>query len=311
MKNVRRKMVLAAIMIIFTIVALGTSTYAWFTLNNTANVDQIEMTVSAGAGIELSLTGKDSGYSWKSELTFNDIKSKIDFAKFDAVTSADGKTMTYRNNSTAATTDYIEFDLWFKVDNITFAENETGGIFLYDYNNPGGTYVESKGISWKPDVEFTYENGDVRNPSPSTESKTYYAEDAIRLSFTYGESESLTSTVFDLSQESSKPSRGYGYQYGAIDYYNKKTGESISVTGTGPEVVYKDQLTKIDGNDKVESTSNTKSLVCNLTTEDGFLVGKTTIRIWLEGWDADCFNAIYSDKITAQLKFKFGKYNKN
>lgn len=307
MKNVRRKMVLAAIMIIFTIVALGTSTYAWFTLNNTAKVEQIEMTVSAGAGIELSLTGKDPGYNWKSELTFSDIKnmSTFKFEKFDAVTTEDGKAMTYRNNSTAATTDYIEFDLWFKVDNISFAENETGGIFLYDYNNPGGTYIESDGKSWTPDVEFTYDDGDVR--SPSTSAKTYYAKDAIRLSFAYDES----SKVFDLSQDSTNPSRGYGYQYGAIDYYNKKTGESISAATTGPEVVYKNQLTRIDGNDNVESTSDTKSLVCNLTAEAGSLVGKTTIRIWLEGWDADCFNAIYSDKITAQLKFKFGKYNNN
>ncbi len=310
MRNVRKKMLLVIIMVLFTIVALGTSTYAWFTLNNVAKVDQIEMTVSAGAGIELSLTGKDSGYQWKSKLTFDQIKDNIDFKQFDAVTSSDGKTMSYREGGTANNADYIEFDLWFKVDNITLKENEKGGIFLYDYSNPGGTYVESTGISWTPDVEFTYDTGDVR--SPSTSEQKYYAKDAIRLSFTYGESKSQTSTIFDLSQESTNSSRGYGYTNGgAIDYYNKKTNSNIAASGTGPKVVYQDELTEIDGNDN--TTSNIKSLVSNLEKDEegGFLVGKTTIRIWLEGWDADCFNAIYSDKITAQLKFKFGKYKNN
>lgn len=310
MKNVRRKMLLAIIMIIFTIVALGTSTYAWFTLSNIAKVDNIEMTVSAGAGIELSLTGKDPGYNWKSKLTFDQIKENIDFKQFDAVTSSDGKTMTYREGDSALNTNYIEFDLWFKVENITLRKDEKAGIFLYDYSNPGGTYVESTGISWTPDVEFTYDTDDVR--SPSTSEQKYYAKDAIRLSFTYGESESQTSTIFDLSQESTNSSRGYGYTNGgAIDYYNKKTNSNIAASGTGPKVVYQDELTEIDGNDN--TTSNIKSLVSNLEKdEEGeFLVGKTTIRIWLEGWDADCFNAIYSDKITAQLKFKFGKYKNN
>jgi hypothetical protein len=38
-----------------------------------------------------------------------------------------------------------------------------------------------------------------------------------------------------------------------------------------------------------------------------YYVGKVTMNIWLEGWDADCFDAILDDVIRIQLKFRAGK----
>ena len=45
------------------------------------------------------------------------------------------------------------------------------------------------------------------------------------------------------------------------------------------------------------------------TDEDDrtYYEGKVTIRIWLEGWDADMFDGVFRDNLKIQLMFKLGK----
>ena len=55
-------------------------------------------------------------------------------------------------------------------------------------------------------------------------------------------------------------------------------------------------------------------MICSLkesNTEQGVYYGSTTVRIWIEGYDADCFNAILNDQILAQFSFRFGFINDN
>ena len=55
MKKLTRKLFISVLVAVFAFVALGTSTYAWITMSNTAEVAAFEATVDAGeAGIELS-----------------------------------------------------------------------------------------------------------------------------------------------------------------------------------------------------------------------------------------------------------------
>ena len=69
--NLRRLFILFLALVI-TGVFLGTSTYAWFTSNFTVSVQQIDVSVSSGSGIQISTNGTD----WKSIITTEDILTK-------------------------------------------------------------------------------------------------------------------------------------------------------------------------------------------------------------------------------------------
>ncbi len=69
--NLRRLFILFLALII-TGGFLGTSTYAWFTSNFTVSVQQIDVSVSSGSGIQISTNGTD----WKSIITTEDILTK-------------------------------------------------------------------------------------------------------------------------------------------------------------------------------------------------------------------------------------------
>lgn len=65
----RKKLFLAILMILFTGVLLTTSTYAWFTANKTVTVNQIDVTVAATNGLQISVDAA----TWKPTITNDDI----------------------------------------------------------------------------------------------------------------------------------------------------------------------------------------------------------------------------------------------
>ncbi len=322
--KVQRKLTIIIVMVLLTVVALGTSTYAWFTLNNIAKVDQIEMGITSGVGIDLSLDENADWTQkvWKSKLENSDFNKYIKDVSFDAVTSTDGKEFSLieaNNKVTKADNKFIELKVYFRASNVVnFADTKQAGIYLVE-NNKGasysddhsslgsGTAIVSKGIDWKADVTFKYSDTETLNPG---DTKQCYAKDAVRLSFTYTNG-TETSKIFDLSTDSTVGAttdyRGYNYQYGAADYYAVKKGLKIAPVVEEQIVIFNDQLSSI--NEKAEASSN-ESLVSVLTKTGDYYYGETTLRIWIEGWDGDCFDSILSDTIQAQLKFQFGIYNK-
>jgi hypothetical protein len=57
MKNkLTRKLMLSAFTLLFAVISLGASTYAWFTLSNQAQINAFEAEVKAGEGIEIAIT---------------------------------------------------------------------------------------------------------------------------------------------------------------------------------------------------------------------------------------------------------------
>ncbi|MFA5482536.1 MAG: hypothetical protein WC278_04125, partial [Bacilli bacterium] len=80
MKNLSRKLMLSIVAIALVVIALGTSTFAWFTLSNKASVGQFNAEVTAGEGMELSLDQT----TWYSSIPADVIQAEIK-ANFDAV----------------------------------------------------------------------------------------------------------------------------------------------------------------------------------------------------------------------------------
>lgn len=69
----KKRLLLLLLLLLMTGVMLSTSTYAWFTSNRTVTVDDIDVEVSVGGGLQLSVDGT----SWKSIITGDDIAGAI------------------------------------------------------------------------------------------------------------------------------------------------------------------------------------------------------------------------------------------
>lgn len=67
----KRRLLLSLLLLVGTGIFLGTSTYAWFTANQTVAVNPIDVNVAAQSGLQISADGQN----WKSILTTTDIKS--------------------------------------------------------------------------------------------------------------------------------------------------------------------------------------------------------------------------------------------
>ena len=55
MTKMTRKLLLSIITVVLTVVALGTTTFAWFTLTNTAQIQEFEAKIIADSGIEIAI----------------------------------------------------------------------------------------------------------------------------------------------------------------------------------------------------------------------------------------------------------------
>lgn len=72
-KRSKKRLLLLLLLLLMTGVMLSTSTYAWFTSNRTVTVEDINVNVSAGGGIQVSVDGT----SWKSIITNADLANAI------------------------------------------------------------------------------------------------------------------------------------------------------------------------------------------------------------------------------------------
>jgi hypothetical protein len=127
-KSMKKRSLLSAVaMLVVSAIVLTSATYAWFSMSNSARVENLDVRVAAQSGLELSLNNVD----WFSTITeehFETVKeldlSALNFAPVDALRLGDD-TLSFRKGSLAddvitmgtatANADYLEFDLNLRV----------------------------------------------------------------------------------------------------------------------------------------------------------------------------------------------------
>lgn len=302
MRKLTTKLLFAIISVAFALVALGTTTFAWFTLSDTATVSTFDAQITAGEGIEISLDGTN----YYTTIPATEIQNKINQLNVELkdVTSNDGKQFFYLNSGTAidytsfgtAKKPYIEFDLFFRSPSATGVilnnyEFTSKHVVQVEYPENSGEMVEQvvEGISWPADVTFTNSFGvEVTAGTPAT----YYAHAALRMSLTPVNNESSeeeTAVVYQAPEVTGK-NKAIGATpigNGMVDYYNKKNSDNPLDIDDG-EIA--NALTAPSGSDLITLTANTPQ--------------KVRVRIWIEGWDPDTFNAILNAKINVKMVFK-------
>src|SRR5690554_1319203 len=77
MKNLSKKAILSILSLVLTFVALGATTFAWFSLGTTAVVNPFEVQVKGSEGLEITLEGDDNWYAvLNSDLIYDYIIAK-------------------------------------------------------------------------------------------------------------------------------------------------------------------------------------------------------------------------------------------
>lgn len=323
MTKLSRKLLLSIVTVALALVTLGATTFAWFTLSTRAEVQEFEVDVTSGAGIEISA----DGMNYSNYITANDIYAAINRARsstvLDHVTSPDGinfKTIGFSKTDGKvhfdedATSGWTEFKLWFR--------SPEKDVKVYMLNN---TTVKSTGIEWVADAVFKLKSTD-NSPTAVGAKYTLYGANAVRISTTenivtptsgsgFSYTNGTEAKVFELGHTEDDQKLGEEIQtgYGSVAYYNTKNPTNPITTTHIDEAELPKDVYGYNNLPKLEDL-NTPNItdahvpVDTLKAESNIsgttlYYGQITVRIWLEGWDPDMFNAIMADKIKIHLFF--------
>jgi hypothetical protein len=342
MSKLSKKLILSVLTLVLTVVALGATTFAWFTLGNEATVGQISGQITSGDGLEVRIaqgqegqvlntdsntyefepiTGYDAWYtSLPSSVLqeflgkkYNPAASKIDLK---GVTSENGRDIKNLNGYEAEYGSFIEFDLEIR------SQFETK-VFLSDVNLTGEV------VRWASDADFKLStsedifahdgeaNLDDTNSvlvDPSTAARVSVA--SVSKTIVYQKPENPEDLNADpkvarntITDSVHKPSI-----YGAHDYYFVKNGSSLVTplekafkSGT-PGLAYADPYTlvlpeTVTEFDAVDDMDNDDAILELEDGNDGYYYGTVTVRIWIEGWDNEAYNSIFNLELFVGLSF--------
>lgn len=316
MKIVRR-ILLTLFITTLMVITIGVVAYAWVSLATISNIDGLGLTASAGEDLKVSVDGENFYHS----LPASEIINLFGDINLYDVTTTDNIVFTRGGLNRGAVAienlHYLSFDLWFQT-----TRNERS-VYLYNnvssktdfYNPQQGTFVVSRGVYWMANETFMNgpSTGDVVTKGSIDK---YYSAHAIRIGIrelidyenpldTRTNTTSLASLIFDPQED---PTRGYGVTYGAFDYFFRRARIYMNVPSVKPDTTYR--LTEMDPNNPYQALNN-NSLIATLqptllTDQQGKIIyqAKVRINIWVEGWDADAFDAIENDTVKIQLQFK-------
>lgn len=319
MTKLSRKLLLSIVTVALALVTLGATTFAWFTLSTRAEVQEFEVDVTSGAGIEISADGESYSNFIKAEDIYAAINEAGSSIVLDHVTSPDGIKFTtigfdeqdgkvHFNNPAAS--GWTEFKLWFR--------SPEKDVKVYMLKN---TTVTSTGITWMADAEFKLKSTDT-SLTEVGDTYTLYGANAVRISTTentvtpsesgFSYTPGTSAKVFELGHTEDDQKLGTTIKtgYGSVAYYNSKNSNNpITPTDNDklPTVYDYEKLPKLEDLNKPDFPETyvpvaTLTAVSNISGTTLYY-GQITVRIWLEGWDPDMFNAIMADKIKIHLFF--------
>lgn len=298
MKNkLTRKLMLSAFTLLFAVISLGASTYAWFILSEEASVKSFSGTVTAGSsGLEIQVTAIDAdpvATKWRSteldllqdfaaatQVTFDAVQNNNGEAKFnpDAFTfntkNEDGEFIEAQLNQ-----DYIGFRLYFRLSDTTGIGEGSKNVSLTSYN----LSTEASTVNeWY--VNKQYKNANGVDVVVGQDDVIYYVSDAARIAFVSATVREVYESHTLLGADGFK-SNHIGSN-GAFDYYNEVSENDITL----PSEYYRPQ-TSLNGS----YSFGTLSASSNLTYVD--------VYIWIDGWDQECINAIFKQQLNIVLEF--------
>lgn len=279
------KILSLSIVVLFAFVVTIGATFAWFTIGQAAEVDEITLNVRTSESLLILMdTGRDylnptdklfldnpSNYS--SSLTNTMISNVYDYTLLTMMplTSQDGKTFSDRNSV---------------ANDITPLPNGNGTI-------PNGNYMEFSVWVMSQSVNSRIAIGDFLVTATNDISYKDRVTDTIRMSITVGTSDSL---IYGHDKD-----LDFTYQPGQVGYVPGDTQIS-SGARSAQEGLYASYYKDADPGLSTEWTDD-KSAATEIIELIADTPTKITIRIWIEGWDADADNNLIGAIFSLSFQF--------
>lgn len=325
MKRLRNKLILSVFMLLMTGVALTSVTYAWFSNNKNAWVDEFEIDIENTDGLLISVDGEkyyndinreeimkailaknlDKSIN---EVTQTDIdKNKMalapvstaDLTSFTTIDGASEIKDGYYQSHEADKANYIEFDLYFKAESSKGEADKKFDIsFVHTGDELKTPFFTAEDSTVALSNELTATTG-TYGPSAEQKEITVNPKDAMRLGILHADER--TKTIYE-------PYLGLGSyaiagetediynpeKNAMLTYFNNSHRAKLMPLETGEG--YKDTKKSFD-----DEVSFGRILPNADNTE--YEPIKITVFIWLEGYDADYFAGINTNKIKIYLSF--------
>ncbi len=311
MRKLTQKLVLSVVTMALVVIALGTSTFAWFTLTNKASVGAFTAQVTAGEGIEITLgdwddqaleyTAPVASTVWYTVLPSAVIQDYVtnmyDSFRFDNLTSADGSTIkneAFNTVTYSRSAKYIEFVLYFRSTaekTITWNSASLSGLAQPWVVNVPSFLASDNLTTWAINTTQQVSAWTAARVSIAGSSTYTYQAPAGTVGGVYNSNAGVES--YDLADVSGAftVGAGTGAPYGAAAY-GIEAGKTTTYGAVLPTI---------------HSTSNVNSTPVAILTlagpTSGYYTGNVTVRVWIEGFDADAFDAIFNSTLSVQLGF--------
>ena len=278
--------------------------------------------------IKQAVVMKYLGYSYEDGVLVDENSNKVDLLdseietyfnnlKFDTVTTMDGKKFYGYNSSSTDVTDgsYIMFDLWFKGE-----QDDTSIYFNYskvNYDSDGelikntsisGTSVTTTSDSTKAsylaaNLTTLDSEGNALVVKSGSEGLEINSKNAMRFSTNVNDEIKIYEPNIGLgSYATDLDSSNYQDMYLESSYYDSNKNAAFTyINNLKPS----SQLEALSYSDipytyKDFYTYEADHIVTIDSMNDA---QKVTFTFWLEGWDADCFDAIVGQSTTISLAF--------
>lgn len=314
-----KKLYITALSMILLTLTFTTATFAWVSMGETNRVDGFQLTMNQGSNLEFSL----DGINWSSEITTEQVNQIWRGARLMDLTSTDGTNFIGNriqlvdaelNFEGVPNGNYISLELYVRSTTRyrdVYLVNNVSSTGTFDSPPTRGTYVLSKGVPFRSPVTFNLGPDDIVFEN---EIRTYYAKDAIRISITELKTDNpldtrdnseLVSFIYDPTEN---PDRGYGKNYGGVDYLRKSKAVFIQLPTTPQPLI--ERLSNFSPNNPyipLDSNSKVATLIATDQVNNQnrtYYMGKFRLNIWIEGWDADSFDAIYEDTLLFSFEFQ-------
>lgn len=314
-KNLTKKLMLSVLTLAFAVVSLGASTFAWFTTSETAEIEAYDAKVTGGQGIELAVGTIDnqlkdgttdaykSGYYVyqlpKTELV-EVIETRHGFEQLENLSALkDGSETAFtadnlydiEGNKVTSKDGFIAFNLYVKAD-------VKGTITLNDIK------LTSDDIAWDSGVKHQIGTQTVTKEVEGVEQEVeepvyrevgvnnYNLLDALRVAVINN------GTVYYYEEAAAGSNTQNFSLFGAYDIYNIKNAQNPAKK----ELL--EVLPEWDSFQFSDETNNINKTIVNENVErDTDVV--YSVYIWLEGYDAECVNALFASQFTLEFSFAF------
>ncbi len=266
MKDLRTMVILTCTCILM----LGSATYAWFSMSNTPRVENLALVAGTTGNLQIADT---IGGNYGEMLNLQN--------------NGSGGNMSSVILNPATTTNGVDFLA------PVYTENEVTGTAQIAESDLKTKYIYEKIFYLKADVQNSQTSNrtfDIFFLANSSNGGTYIsnktintdqAASAVRLSFTVGEGNGATTIIYEPNVDThvtgEQATNSLNAQYGGYSTIKQNSGRSF-----------------------VDGAENYSPRLFTITENTPV---KVTMRVWIEGTDADCVNAIAADNIIGQIQF--------